>query len=89
MASTDTLNAGLWGNSKAKQKRKKMSGTKGNNNGRPASLRTYCPVCPDIPARPETQSHVTCNSKTRFAKARCGHAWVVGGDSYLGQRPMV
>lgn len=76
-----TPNAGLFGSSRRKQKQKRQSGTVGDNRGRAASLRSYCPVCPTIPADPELAPRMVVSERTKNARCVNNHHWIVGGHS--------
>lgn len=63
----------------------KFSSTKGNNQGKPAKIVSYCPYCPPVQADPEKSPQVPARNAT-IGKCKAGHSWPVGGQSYAGAR---
>lgn len=63
---------------------KASSSTKGSNNGRSASYRSYCPTCPINHTDPERSSHVAVDANTRYVTGSCKHTWRVGSYCTTG-----
>lgn len=67
----------------------KFSSTKGSNNGRPAKLVSYCPVCVYPPADPERAPHASVGPTTKTGRCPANHTWSVGGASHTSDVSIV
>lgn len=66
---------------RARRKKKPSSSTKGTNNGKAATYRSYCPFCPPNHTDPERSSSVSAVKGSYMVTGPCKHSWMVGGAS--------